>query len=295
MKPIAAFRATSLFLLSVLASSSASGFYAATQEERKMCEATIYSRAVPKNQNWTHVHHYCDCVRFTNHAYRLMGKKDKRDFDFYLSEALDGCDYVIEHTSPDFSLLPEIYLQKAVIYSLQKKTGLAAAEYSKAMNGNPRLPRAYIGLAEFFLRNKDKKNALETVTRGLQFNPTNKGLMRMYKELGGAMPYPNANATDATAPVDKPVAATAETTATPAPSTGAPSAAATAPVITNAPEQPKESTAAPATPKKGANKYAPIKVEIGSSTNPFCRFCPDIPPVNPAATPSTPGVDPKAD
>jgi len=246
--------------------------FKATPEEAQMCAAILSPLAVKGDPNWSHTHHYCDCLRFTNRAYRSIGKS-KTDFAYNLGVAMDGCDYVIRHTTPDFSLLPDIHLQKGIIYSLQGQDAISAAEYLKALNGNQKLVRAYIGMAEFFIKTNDKKKALEIITKGLQNNPESKALKRMYKELGGTLPYPAP-----AAPVEQPV--------------GSGTANVPAPIAepSLAPGKVEKQEA------KGAAAHTPVeeKREIGSPTNPWCRFCTDTPPAPPAPSPTTPGVIPKA-
>ncbi|MDD5389306.1 MAG: tetratricopeptide repeat protein [Gallionellaceae bacterium] len=254
----------------------ASADFKATPEEKKMCDVTIWSRMVQGDQNWSHVHHYCDCVRFTNRAYAALGK-DKQAVSFNLGEAMGGCNYVISHTTPDFSLLPEIFLQKGVIYSLRGEDSLAAGEYLRAISGNNKLVKAYIGMADYFSQKNDKKKALEIITTGLQNNPESKGLKRMYKELGGAMPYPVPTAAVAEAPGKKPDDAAAN--AQPP----------------NAAEPPQDKAGKQETPLAVADTPVEVRDEIGSPTNPWCRFCPDTPAAPPARSPSMPGVVPKAE
>ncbi len=264
-------RALLAWIVFMLFSSLAHADYAATPDEMNMCRTTIYNdpRADKRDPNWGHMHHYCDCVRFTNRAYGIPANK-KQDIAATLNDAIDGCNYVIGHTTPDFVLLPDIYLQKGIIYTLQGNAILAAAEYTKAMNGNPKLAKAYTGLAEFFLKSNDKKHALEIVTKGLLNNPNSKPLKRMYKELGGPMPYP------------APIAPVAET-----PHVQAQESAAGTPAV-----PPKE----PHPEANGAVANTPVAEthEIGSPKNPWCRFCTDTLPAPEATTPSTPGVIPKA-
>lgn len=261
---------TILVLMVILAlTPSARAEFKATPEEVKMCAAVIYNgRAVKGDPNWAHAHHYCDCLRFTNRAYSLMGK-DRMEFVHNLNEAMGGCNYVISHATPDFSLLPEIYLQKGTIYSLRGQDALATAEYYKAINGNPKLSKAYLNLANFFIKKNANKQALEIVTKGVINNSDSKALKRMYKELGGKMPFPTpAVVAEETSPKKSD------------------EVAATKPVI--AAEQPAAAEKVAETP----TETPPV---IGSPTNPWCRFCPDTPATPPATTPSMPGVIPKAD
>ena len=248
-----------LFVLSasivalVFTSPVVAGDFAITPEEKQMCTSVLFSQLPAHDAhdpNYGHMHHYCDCVRFTNRAYRAMGR-NKEDFDANLSEALGGCEYVIGHVAPDWPVLADIHLQMGTIRSLQGKPSLAATEYTKALNGQKKPAGAYVGLANYFIHAKDKKRALQLVSEGLKYNPQSKSLQRMYQETGGVLPYPAAIIEPVASPTGlvKPVAA--------------------------------ESAAATKVPEQA---------HIGSPTDPWCRFCPDTPPAQPALTPATPGV-----
>jgi hypothetical protein len=257
------------FIFLALSPPAAADNYTKTPEEEAMCQALIWNRKVERDPNWGHMHHYCDCVRFTNRAYRVMGKS-KVDFSYNLDVAMNNCGYVVSHVTPDFDMLPEVHLQMGIIHSLQGLDALAAGEYTKAMNGNHKLVRAYIGMAEFFIKSNDKKQALNTITEGLKSNPDSKALKRMYGELGGKMPYPAPVLPAEDSPRNQPDKA-AVTTPPSAAVSPAPATAAGTPADTSVEE----------------------RTQIGTPTNPWCRFCPDTPPAPPASSPSMPGVVPK--
>jgi tetratricopeptide (TPR) repeat protein len=213
-----------------------------TPQENAMCQVMIYgNHDTSDRNNWQHMHHFCDCVRFTNRAAARMGDKD--DLQFNIKNAIDGCDYVLSHTSPDFYMRPEVHQQKARALRLLRQNAKAVTEIETAINGNPDLASAYVELASIQREENKTKEALKTVTEGLRHVPDSKPLQRRYTELGGALPYPEPL-------VKKPAPAT-DVAAAPA--------AATETDILARPADP------PAQP-------APEK--IGSPTNPYCRFCP---------------------
>ena len=227
---------------------AAAGF-AKTPQEEALCQALVYSgRDTSDRNNWQHMHHYCDCIRFTNRAYSTLGNWDEMRAN--LGEAIGGCDYVLSHTTPDFYMRPEVHLQKGKALMLYRQENKAIGEFIKAIKGNPELAEAYIELADIQARNRKSGEALKTVSEGLRHAPDSKPLKRRYTELGGKLPYP---APIVTAPAEPQVAKPDEAAA-------------------SAPAAPGASTAAtPAAP--AAEPDAPPK--IGSPTNPYCRFCPD--------------------
>lgn len=221
--------------------------FARTPQEEAMCQVMVYSgRDMSDRDNWMHMHHYCDCIRFTNRAYSALG--DWNDMRYNLQIAIGGCDYVFKHAKPSFYMRPEIHLQKGKALRLFRQEGKALIEFMEAIRGNPTLAPAYMELADIQVRNKKPQEALKTVTEGLRHIPDSKPLKRRYTELGGKLPYPT------------PVVA-APAPATPPAETAAPT-----------PTSPAE-TAAP--PPVTAAPAPIIEPKIGSPKNPYCRFCPD--------------------
>lgn len=235
-------------LISLLQSIEAAADFAKTPQEEAMCQALIYDgHDTSDHRNWMHMHHFCDCMRFTNRAYSAIGNWNAVRGN--LQAALDGCDYVLKATTPDFYMRAEVHLQKGKALRLDRQENKAVDEFMEAIRGNPELAQAYVELADIQARNKKSGEALKTVTEGLRHAPDSKPLKRRYTELGGKLPYPDPVATVPVEPqVAKPDEAIASTPVVPVESTSdTPAAPAVEPVV-----QPK----------------------IGSPKNPYCRFCP---------------------
>lgn len=198
--------------------------------------------------DFIHIHHYCAGLNFMNRARRSFspGRQDT------LVAAVREFDYMLDHVAADFYLRPEILMNRGITLALLKRNGEAVGNLLKAIELDPGQARAYMTLADLYLKQKNRDKALDTVTEGLRHNPGTKSLQRRYTELGGKLPYPAAI---------EPAAAEARA-ATP----DAPPVAEAAPAGEPA-AQPEASAAAAAAPV-GAPK-------IGSPTNPYCRFCPD--------------------
>ena len=200
--------------------------------------------------DFIHVHHYCAGLNFVNRA-RGMTSSNK-DRQGTLEAALRNFDYMLAHTHPDFSLRPEILMNRGIALSMMNRTGEAVGNLLQSIEADPNQPRAYLTLADMYDKQRNRAKALETVTEGLRHNPDTKSLQRRYTELGGKLPYP---APSGPAPVP---AQASKPNEAPASGTG--------------PTPPAEAAAgvpaAPAAEPEAAPK-------IGSPTNPYCRFCPD--------------------
>jgi len=233
--------------------------FAKTPQEEALCQAMIYNgHDTSDRDNWRHMHHYCDCIRFTNRAYSALG--DWNDMRYNLGIGIGGCDYVLSHTKPDFYMRPEVHLQKGKALRLYRQENKAVSEFMEAIKGNPELAQAYVELADIQARNKKFGEALKTVTEGLRHAPESKSLKRRYTELGGKLPYPEPLANKSS---PAPAAA-----ATPSAPQEQPTPAAVMPAEASVAANPAEKAADTTT-------SPPEFPKIGSPTNPWCRFCPD--------------------
>lgn len=203
-------------------------------------------------KDFMHTHHYCAGLNFLNRYYRSRNIGDKR---FNLKNAVVNFNYMVDHASPSYSLMPEVYLNRGLAFSLMQQPGAAMTDLNKAIALNPGQPRAYNVLADYYVKSRQKGKALETVTEGLHHNPGTRSLQRRYTELGGKLPYP--------APAVAAAPSGAETAAKPD------AAAAGEPTAVNEPTSAGESAQTPA-----PSTEAPVTPPpIGTPKNPYCRFC----------------------
>lgn len=220
------------------------------------CKAR-FKEGSPEYKYWTsalgkdygHTHHYCAGVNFLNRYYKARSKQGK---SFNLKNARTNFEYMVKHAAPTYSLMPDIHSSLGTVFSLSNQPAQAITHLNKAIELNPRQPRAYNMLADFYSGIKQPAKALEIITEGLRHNPDTKSLQRRYTELGGKLPYP--------APIEPTPAVEAEAAKPEEPPTPTPSSVEPAASPTTVPPAPVEPTAEP---------------QIGSPTNPYCRFCPD--------------------
>lgn len=217
---------------------------------------------------YMHVHHYCGALVYVNRYYKSSNIQDRR---FYLQEVISNLGYMVTHAEQSSALMPEIYLQRGITYSLLKKPSEALADLQKAIDLNPKLMRAYLVLADLYEELKLRDKALATVTEGLRHAPLSKPLQRRYGELGGKQPFPEPYSAPETKPeaAEVPVAKPSDEALSPkairakregdAQDSGISSGASAA-------------TTPAATPEPTVNVEPP---KIGSPTNPYCRFCTD--------------------
>lgn len=158
--------------------------FARTAEEHAMCSAAItQGRDTSDQTNWVHMHHYCDCLRFTQRAVNSPNEADKRD---NLGQAIQGCDYVLGHVSENFYMRPMVLVSKGRALEIAKRPAEAIQAYETAIKLNPSYYKAYIGLSDAYLAIGDRKSALQAVESGLQIAPQSTGLQKRLSKLKGS-------------------------------------------------------------------------------------------------------------
>jgi len=231
--------------------------------------------------DFIHIHHYCDCLRFQQRAFRQT-ERGLRNFN--LNNAVAGCDYVLTHARPDFFMRPEILTQKAKALTAMDMPVEAVRELIKAIEFDPKYAPAYVALADYYVDRNNKKQALEYLERGLASAPESKALRNRYKGLGGSKPLPEIPAKPAleAAPESVPEKSNVGDGLSPAEIRTKREGADSATQVKNVPAEVDIST-----------QTAPPK--IGTRNNPYCRFCAEEdPPAAPApATPATGATAPK--
>jgi len=200
-------------------------------------------------KDYGHTHHYCVGLNFLNRYYRDRSKQGK---SFNLNGAQTNFEYMVNHAAASYSLMPDVYSNLGKVFLLKNQPAQAITYLNKAMELNPRQPRPYNTLADFYSGIKQPAKALEVITEGLRHNPDTKSLQRRYTELGGKLPYPE--------PIEPAPAVEAEGAKPEEPSAPIPSSVGPAVIPTTVQPAPVEPIAEP---------------QIGSPTNPYCRFCPD--------------------
>ncbi len=137
--------------------------------------------------DFLHVHHLCDGIGSLDRYYKVRSEAEKRGV---LNEAMGGLNYMIQHASPDFKLMPDVYLYRSQVFHLMNKSGEAIADLRKAIGLDPKYARAYTQAADYLERIGQRNEALKLVSEGLRHLPVNTSLQRVYANLGGKPPYP---------------------------------------------------------------------------------------------------------
>lgn len=160
-----------------------------TPQEEALCSTLIYGGQSPEakrtaeGDDWIHMHHYCDCIRYRYRALRKIA--DKPAFNYDLGVAIGACDYVITHTNPSFYMRPKVLVDKGRALRLRGDFGAALRDFQLAITMNSHEISAYLESAQVQKDLGRSDEALKTLYSGLQANPGNKVLEQRYRESGG--------------------------------------------------------------------------------------------------------------
>ncbi|MBS3955279.1 MAG: bacterial transcriptional activator domain-containing protein [Methylomicrobium sp.] len=127
-----------------------------------------------KQPKGNHNHHFC-------HAMKDMGRRK-------YSEAIKNFDYVITNSGDPNKLTPDFYpllaanrLYRAEALVKLGKPG-ALEDYKEAIRLRPKYIQAYAKLADYYINNGMKDEAIKTIESGLKQDPKSKGLHRRLKK-----------------------------------------------------------------------------------------------------------------
>jgi len=129
------------------------------------------------------MHHYCWALINLGRAQKPSTPANVRQAA--RESAVSDMQYVIENTTPDFILLPEIYSKQGEVLLSLKRPQVASLAFGKARLLKPDYWPPYFHWGEYLLQTGQKKEAREVVEEGLSYAPQTKALRSLLVELGG--------------------------------------------------------------------------------------------------------------
>jgi tetratricopeptide (TPR) repeat protein len=218
-------------------------------------------RGIYGDQNWLNMHHYCDALKFIVRANKSLS--NKADLRYNLEQAGRGIEHLLTvEQTPDWILRPEAHVNLGKVYLRlaqlgRGSEGKAIQNFEEAKLIQPNYEPAYSALSDYYADKGLKQKALSVIEDGLKQSPDSKQLLRRFKALGGKTP-------PAPLIVTRPVV---------------PDEANNSPVKQVQPELESTPSALPSDMPASSSKQEPEKQtyppNIGSPSNPWCRFCPD--------------------
>lgn len=194
--------------------------------------------------------HTCYGINRINRYFRSSKQGEKR---YHLQMAMQDLNYSVDHLPQQFPVMPEILYYRGLVHKLQGNVAGALADWQRSISLDGRYVKSIVDLADLYAGQMKKPDqALELVTQGLRDNPESKALQNRYTRYGGKLPYP-------------------------APRVPPPAERDKAESGVGAGDKPSD-TPQDRTVEKARPAAAPAAPVIGTSNNPWCRFCPEPAP-----------------
>ena len=144
-------------------------------------------------ETFNHLHHYCWGLMKTNRGMILA--RTRQDRQFYLADSLGELDYVIQHASRDFVLLPEILTRKGENLLSLGRDAKGVVELRQAIELKPDYWPPYGALSDYYKKNGEIAKARETLAEGLSRTSNAAALKKRLDELDADKPAPNPDKT----------------------------------------------------------------------------------------------------
>lgn len=128
-----------------------------------------------------YLHHYCWALNTVNH---VMLMEDQYLRNSKLTYALHDIQFVLDRATPNFILLPEIYVTRARILFMLKNDSEAATALIKAIDAKPDYVPAIARLSDFYAENGDKDKAIKVLEQGIDHTKRADRLIEKLKQLG---------------------------------------------------------------------------------------------------------------
>jgi tetratricopeptide (TPR) repeat protein len=104
-----------------------------------------------------------------------------------LKAAIGDYEYVLYHSTPDFVMLPEVYLRIGEAQLLLNDYGAASDAFAQARSKKPGYWPAYVQWAEVLVKIGKKQEALALIEECLRLTPSEPALRAPYERMGGKL------------------------------------------------------------------------------------------------------------
>jgi len=122
-----------------------------------------------------HMHHYCFGLE---KSYKASLEEDEQQRTSLYRESVGEYDYVLQRTTDDFVLKPDIYFHKGNSLEVLGAYADAVSAYTAALALKSDYVAAYVGLSNCFEVLGDPGRALSIVETGLRYSPDSEDLLR---------------------------------------------------------------------------------------------------------------------
>lgn len=169
-------------------------------------------------KNFWSMHHYCWAVI---NLRRAQGMPNGPKLQSILTAVASDYQYVLNTTTADFVLRPEVLTKLGEVELLRGRTGAAYEAFHEARTLRPDYWPPYVRWAEVLLKIGKKQEALELMHMAVRYNPTVPAVAELYRRAGGDPSKVKPIERPASAPAAEPAASAASSAAMPAPASAA--------------------------------------------------------------------------
>jgi tetratricopeptide (TPR) repeat protein len=134
-------------------------------------------------KDYVNFHHYCGGLIDMRRAAEADEESERASS---YKRAVSNFDYVQRKVSPEFPLLPEVYVRKGLAFRLLGDDMAAGAEFNDAIRLKQDYTPAYAALADLLVDSGDINSARDLLKRGLRVVPESKILTKKLAEVEAA-------------------------------------------------------------------------------------------------------------
>lgn len=129
--------------------------------------------------DFLHIHHYCAGLHTLNLAFK---ENDKTQKNYLINVAISEMDYIPDHASEKFIILPKLYYDQGKAYEMMTKDDKAIESYEKSIKSNPKIAMPYAALSDLYKRKNMLEKAKEILNMGLTNKNDSKLLLEKIKD-----------------------------------------------------------------------------------------------------------------
>ncbi len=133
------------------------------------------------------MHHFCWAMVGLHRA--QAGGMSPMTRNWMIKNAIDDYRFVVNNSTPNFVLLPEIYTRMGDAQLLLGDVGSAYESFARARTVKPDYWPAYVRWADVLVKSNKKTEARDLIAEGLRHSPNAQPLLDKYAALGGNPQY----------------------------------------------------------------------------------------------------------
>lgn len=125
--------------------------------------------------------HFCWALIWRNRA--IFDNVDSTQRNFLLGRAIADFGYILEHSLPSCSLVPDAHAQRGETYTLLGNLKEAEASYATALQKKPGYSAAFIGLSDVYEQQGNLDKSIEVLKQGIEANSRSSALKKKLKRV----------------------------------------------------------------------------------------------------------------